>query len=1096
MFALNLAGLCRRAVPCRPLAVAVIAAMWLGPAEAHGDDGPPEPPRVTVIHAYHQGMGWTDRLQKGLATALHEGGDVDIDVHYLDRKRRPGDELEAEHLALLAAKRETHPPDVVVLSDNHALDFVREHRQTLYPETPVVFCGINHFDPSMLDGSGLFTGVTEDTDAASTFELIRDLRPGLERCIVVMDDTATGRYELAAAREALGDQRDGVTMEYWSGKSMGQLRERLSGLDPETDAVLLATFNRDANGDYFDDTRGVERIVAASAAPVFGLWDFYLSAGVIGGRMVSPSEQGRVAGEIARRLLEGATPEATGLVRASPNRTAVHYPTLERFGIEPTDVPAGVEIVARPVDPWVEHRATVVALSALVVGEAVVLGVPALLLLRHRRRAARRVEASEQQLRNTLEGSPNCVQLFDDRGVVVWVNGSGMKAVGPEGGAVVGVPFAELWPEPVRAQAKQAMAAALDGQRVDFEAAGHPRDGETRVWWVRLSPLFDDAHRRVEQVVGISTDVTERCKEQAQLRQLSEAVEQMASSVVITDREGYIEYVNPAFTRHTGYTSEEAIGQSPSVLKSGNMSRETYEALWNTIASGRTWRGELQNRRKDGSMFWELATIAPIRDHGGEITHYVAVKEEISRQKSAEYRLMVAAHTDRLTGLANRAGFCDQAEQVLARARYDSASWVAMLFLDIDRFKTVNDTFGHDVGDALLNQIAVRMCEIMNCTDPLSAEADQCVIARFSSDEYIALMGGVRDAEQAHALAQRVLDKVSLPYTVNGHEVTLVFNLGLRITEPKQAPSVTELLRDADIALHEAKGNGEGRVTVFDESMRQRVQRRLLLENDLRKAVLQGELSLVYQPVVCLTSGRIYAYEALARWNHPVHGMISPGEFIPIAEDTGLIFGLGMWALRTACTQYMNWLQTGVFQTPAYEGPPVMNVNLSPDQLSYPGITDQCRTILDETAMPADRLCLEVTESTVMRDTEQAVRVLEDLKAPGIRLALDDFGTGYSSLSCVPRLPIDTIKIDRSFVMGMVENRDFAAMVHTVSVLAENLGLKVVGEGVETREHSTMLQAFDCQYGQGYLFAKPMPAKEIPGFAIDASLFEVVSDAA
>ena len=575
------------------------------------------------------------------------------------------------------------------------------------------------------------------------------------------------------------------------------------------------------------------------------------------------------------------------------------------------------------------------------------------------------------------------------------------------------------------------------------------------------------------------------------LRKLSQAASQMASSMVITDLEGVIEYVNPAFTENTGYQFDEVVGKNPRLLKSGEMSRATYEELWATLTAGETWRGEMHNRRKDGSLFWELATIAPVKDDRGVITHYVAVKEEISRRKIIERQLVDEARTDALTGLANRTGFCEHLERVLHGWQAGPTDTCAVIFLDFDRFKIINDSFGHDAGDELLMQIAARMVEGLEAEKHRTPCIDDAKVARFGGDEFVVAIQRGATVDQVTRVAESILERLAHPYYLGGRRVFLTASMGIRLADLGGGDTVADLLRDADTAMYESKMAGLGRFTIFDDAMRERVQRRMSLETDLRNAVAGDQMFLLYQPIVDLSDGRIESYEALIRWEHPEHGIISPAEFIPIAEETGLILGIGQWVLETACRQQAEWVRTM-----GHAAPKSVSVNLSRNQLNQPGLATLVQQTLEQTGLPAERLHLEVTESTVMDDVEQSVRVLSDLHEIGVKLDMDDFGTGHSSLACLHDLPFDVIKIDRSFVMGIDRNRDFAAMIHAVAGLAENLSIQVVAEGIESADHVALLQAIECHFGQGYLFSKPMPAEDVPDFRIQGDFLHANPNAA
>lgn len=624
----------------------------------------------------------------------------------------------------------------------------------------------------------------------------------------------------------------------------------------------------------------------------------------------------------------------------------------------------------------------------------------------------------------------------------------------------------------------------INEETITFASDGHEEILETI-----KKPLIDETGQIIG-VLGVGRDITARKTSETQLRKLSQAIEQMAASVVITDTDGTIEYVNPAFTENTGYASLEAIGQNPRILKSGQMRQENYEQMWSQLIRGETWRGELQNRRKDGSLFWELATIAPVKDIDGQTTHYVAVKEEISARKSMEEKLVHEAQTDTLTELTNRNVFNDRLEQLIVLTKNNPDARFAVLFLDIDRFKTINDSLGHDTGDMLLKEVADRLRSCLPQHEQDSIQ-ETTLVSRFGGDEFLVLIEKLDHVQNAICLADEILEALSQPYHLAGYDIYSTASMGIVIADRTIAHSVADILRDADTAMYEAKLAGKGCHRVFDEAMRSRVQTRMNLENDLRKVISNDNLYFNYQPIVDLQTREITNFEALIRWKHPVYGLVSPNEFIPIAEETGLIHEIGEWGLHEACRQLMFWKNEMGDQAP-----PSISINLSRKQFAMPNLSDLIVNALNEHNMLPEFLHIEVTETAVMEDVDYAARVLNEIKDIGCTVVMDDFGTGHSSLACLHHLPFDVLKIDRTFVSGLERSRDFMAMIHAVCSLAHNLEIAIVAEGIETVEHIALLQSLDCTFGQGYYFSKPMPAHQVADYISRHHLAMTSRDAA
>lgn len=689
------------------------------------------------------------------------------------------------------------------------------------------------------------------------------------------------------------------------------------------------------------------------------------------------------------------------------------------------------------------------------------------------------LEESGARTQNILDSALDVIISMDARGVITTWNPQAEKVFGWTADEAVGRGMVEMIvPERFRDAHEAAQERFLQtgvGRVMDQrrELAALHRDGREFPIELSLSAVSSGGEFTF---TGFLRDITERLQQEQEVRKLSQVVKHTSASVIITDMAGTIEFVNQAFVDITGYTAEEVKGKNPRILKSGLTPAQTYEEMWNELLAGRDWRGEVHNRRKNGELYWILGSISPLQDAQGKTTHYVSVQEDITLRKQMEDDLRAAARTDKLTGLANRALVCDRLQQAVMRAKRIKDYRFAVLFLDFDRFKLLNDTLGHDVGDLLLQEIARRMRQTVRSGDSLSRQASENVTARFGGDEFVVLLDGIRSAEDAVAVAGRLLEAFAQPYHLGEHEAFSTASIGI-VTSDTPADNAEEVLRNADIAMYEAKLAGRGRYVEFDSSMHERVQNRLSLENDLRKALDSGQLLLMYQPIVSLETGEVAGFEALIRWNHPERGLIPPGEFIPIAEDTGLIIPIGEWVLREACRQFAAWRQSM-----GDAAPRSINVNVSRIQLVQRDLPVTIRRILEETGVAPSCLNLELTESTVMEDVESAVRILREIKETGVKLSLDDFGTGHSSLSCLHQLSIDVLKIDRSFVVNIDRGRDFVALIYAAVQLAHNLRISVVAEGVETMDQIATLLSMECEFGQGYIFSKPLMAADVPEF--------------
>ena len=544
-------------------------------------------------------------------------------------------------------------------------------------------------------------------------------------------------------------------------------------------------------------------------------------------------------------------------------------------------------------------------------------------------------------------------------------------------------------------------------------------------------------------------------------RGLSAAVfENSSDAIMVSDHDNRVISVNPAFCEITGYLREEVIGKNPGMLSAGRQPREFYQEMWNCLRGSGRWDGEIWNRRKSGEIYPEWLSISTVKNQQGETTHYVGIFSDITERKQAEERVRHLAHYDALTDLPNRTLFHDRLQQALIQAQR-SHDQVAVMFIDLDRFKIINDTLGHNVGDLLLQAVAQRLTNCVRQGD---------TVCRQGGDEFVILLPQISHAEDAALVAQKILESVNRPFVLDGHELHIGASIGISFF-PADGVDTETLMKNADVAMYRAKELGRNNYQFYLSDMNARSFERLALETSLRRAVEHDELDVYYQPLMDAHSNKLVGMEALVRWHHPDLGLVNPAQFIPLAEETGMIIPIGAWVLRHACMQAREWHKQG-------HGALRVSVNLSARQFRQTDFAGSVRRILDETGFDPHYLELEVTESLLMHNIEENIVVLNELKAMGISIAVDDFGTGYSSLSYLKRLPIDTLKIDRSFVNDVNSNHDDAAIVDAIISLAQSLTLKVIAEGVETSDQQNFLESHQCDEMQGFLFSRPVPAAE------------------
>lgn len=555
-----------------------------------------------------------------------------------------------------------------------------------------------------------------------------------------------------------------------------------------------------------------------------------------------------------------------------------------------------------------------------------------------------------------------------------------------------------------------------------------------------------------------------RAQANSQLALQRRIIDHASEAMILTDGAQRILTVNAAFEQTTGYAASEVVGLTPTMLSAGHQGLNFHRSIWDFVAEKGHWDGEVWDRRKDGTIYPKQMRITAIRDEAGQASHFVATFADISEAKAEAERFDYLAHHDQLTNLPNRLALDGHLDSLLDGA-VPGINRLALLIIDLDNFKTVNDSLGHHSGDRLLSEIARRM----------GAEMDRSKrLFRLGGDEFVVVIDQLDGDAAVAALIDRLVRAIGLPCDIDGHLLHCTPSIGISLY-PEDGRDGLTLIRNADAAMYAAKAAGRNNHQFFAESMNAAANKRLHLESELWRALAENQLVLHYQPQIDLLNGKVVGVEALVRWAHPLRGMIAPADFIPVAEECGLILPLGHWVLLTACRQVRSWLDAGIDMGE-------MAVNISAHQFRQPDFVQTVQGVLAETGLPANRLELEITESTVMHGVDSAIQTLAQLKAMGVRLAIDDFGTGYSSLSYLRRFPLDRLKIDRSFLADVDTDPDAASLVTSIVMLGRSLGLQLVAEGVENFAQAEFLRTLECERVQGFHFYQPVSAEEVVGF--------------
>ncbi|SCA55956.1 putative Diguanylate cyclase [Candidatus Terasakiella magnetica] len=669
----------------------------------------------------------------------------------------------------------------------------------------------------------------------------------------------------------------------------------------------------------------------------------------------------------------------------------------------------------------------------------------------------RQSESNLRKLSQAVEQSPVSVMITNAEAAIEYVNPKFTEISGYSLEEIIGqnpnvlsanietkTDYSHMWKQ------------LLQGEEWHGEFCNKRKDGS--IFWESASlSAIKNTHGQITHFIAVKEDITHRKQAEEQLELAAAVFEAASEAIMVCDENNKIETVNSSFSDITGYTIDEVRGQPPSMLKSGRHKEQFFAQMMEALLKTGRWEGEIWNRRKNGEVYPQWLSIKTIQDDHGKIIRYISLFSDITNRKKDEERILYQANYDALTGLPNRSLFLDRLQRALISAER-SHTKIALLFIDLDRFKHVNDTLGHAYGDLLLQEAANRLTSLVRKSD---------TVARLGGDEFTVIIADLTDFRQVEHLAENLLAKLSAPYDLDNNIAFVSGSIGITIF-PNDATNVEDLLKNADTAMYQAKENGRNLSQFFTREMNDEATERRALETALHQALEREEFVLHYQPIVDVQTGNLSSCEVLLRWHQPEYGNVYPDKFIPLAEDTGLIIPIGEWVLQKACREAMIWAKKT-------DTPPGVSVNMSSRQFQRINVVELVQNTLEMTGLPAERLTLEITESLLIVDDETVIEQLHKVRELGVGLSIDDFGTGYSSLSYLRRFPITTIKIDRSFILDLTSDSEAAAVVSAILSMAQSLNLKVVAEGVEKETQMEQLRKGGCEYIQGYYFSPPVP---------------------
>jgi diguanylate cyclase (GGDEF)-like protein/PAS domain S-box-containing protein len=1012
---------------------------------------------VLLLNSYDQEMNWVKGITRGvLDTFSQTEGSISVRIENMDTKMISSSQYHEVYANYLKVKYKDVSLSVILASDNNAYDFLRKYRDKIFPDIPVVFCGVNNFQPEQIAHLDSFTGLEEVISFKETVHLISINHPKATEIFIINDYLPTGRAWVEYIKKNLQESKLEIKIRFSDDVPLPDLKEEIKNL-PETSIVLLGIYYSDTHG--FSSTYEAigEELAEVSKVPVYCLAEFNINQYVIGGIVISGNSEGSAIANTALKIIDGVSPQTIPVRSTGSNRGIFNYPRLVEYGIDEQQLPPNSIVINRPFSLYETYYAQI-WLIILFIGGLLLIISSLVINITKRKRAELLLKSSEQKFRAFFEmASVGVAQLDIRSGKYERINQKYCEIVGFDMKELLGFTTDNIThPNDLEFQQQQ-MQLLLEGQISEFtiEKRYIQKNG-TVVWaYLTASPLWSDGEKP-DYVLGVIRDITARKHAEEHLVFAKKVFDNSIEGIVVTDADGVILQVNASFSTITGYTAAEVIGQNPRILKSDKHPASFYKEMWGKVATEGQWAGVTWNRRKNGEAYPEWLTISAVENDKGQITNYVSIFHDISHHVQQQEVIEHQAQHDALTELPNRVLINDRLENALEKIQR-SGNQVALLYLDIDNFKYINDAFGHTVGDDILVELSKRFSSIIRNAD---------TVARLGGDDFLVLLTELEDMTVVSDIAMRLLGSLEEPFKQSDVVFFVTASVGVTVAPDDGVDPVT-LVKNAEVAMYRAKSLGKNNYQYFAPELDAQVHRRIALEMKLRKAIELEEFELYYQPLVDSVSGKIVGAEALIRWLSEGK-IISPGEFIPLAEDSGLILPLGEWVLKTAARQAMKWQEAGYSLT--------VSVNISSRQFAGQGLFKLVKDVLYDTGLEPGRLYLEVTESMVMGDLVNAERIMGALRELGIKFYLDDFGTGYSSLAYLKRLPIDGLKIDRSFVNDIIEDVDSEAIVAVITSLANTLKLQIVAEGVETIDQWKILHGMSEMLIQGYLVSKPVPS--------------------
>lgn len=921
---------------------------------------------ILILNSYSEELQWTRDIQEGIEKTLEVKDNLVLYYEFMDLKNNSGKAYVSILKELYAEKYKNTKFDVIICSDNDALNFLVKYGEEIFGDIPVVFCGINNFNDEMLAGKSNYTGVVEAIDVESTIDSILYFQESVKDIIIISDSMTSGKINEELVRKAISKYSYDINFDFYRDINVSEFLDKRSTFNKDS-AILIVGQLKSENGKYVPYGEISDSLKSINI-PIYVSWDFLISDNIIGGKVIDGYSQGKIAAEMLLKIVNGETVENIPIERESPSKFIFNYNELKKYDIDIDNIPSNYNIINKPFSFYNTYKIQIYIVSAIMLSLIVLI---VILFINIKKRVL-----TEKELNRN----------YDELSVV----------------------YEEL------AATEESLEMQYNEVQASEERYKLAVDGANDIIWE-----YDFKNKE--------------------------------------------HYLSDKFEDLLGYTiqnPEDLLDSFKKIISKEDLEKVLF--LFQEHLNKKSSYFNVECRVVDilNNIKWVFIRGKALIDSENNPIKISGSISDITERKNADEKIEVLAFYDQLTGLPNKHMFLDKIDDELLKGSENGYEGAALL-IDIDNFKSINDTLGHDYGDEFLRCIAKEFMKILKNND---------FICKLDGDKFLLLKLGMSNREEIEELAFKILSLFKTPFKIKEKNIFTSVSIGISIF-PDDASSKSEILKNSDIAMYKAKEKGKNRHLFYHESMSKDVVRRSQLIDGLRNAISKSEFELLYQPQIDMNNCKVIGTEALLRWRSSSFGIVSPIEFIPLAEQSELIISIGKWVLYNACIKSKEWLDKGIT-------PITIAVNVSVIQLHQSNFLNTIKEVLSESGLPAEYLEIEITESIVMKNIDENLKVLNEIKDLGVKIALDDFGTGYSSLSYLRLLPINKLKLDKSFIDNIHTNENDKVIVECIIKLAHEMGIIVVAEGVEIKEQFDILSIIGCDRIQGYYFSKPIKANE------------------